>query len=67
MVRESDNCTVCAEEYPLDELKSIALSAVHVTRFKICNNCLNKSDPQDDYFEVRNIVNSYLKLDKSDK
>ncbi len=64
MARESDNCTVCAEEFPLDELKSIALSAVHVTRFKICNSCLDKSDPQDDYLEVRNIVNSYLKLDK---
>lgn len=67
MVRESDNCSVCAEECSLDELKSIALSAVHVTKFKICNSCLDKSNPEDDYFEVRNIVNSYLKLDKNFK
>lgn len=60
----SDNCIVCAEEFSLDELKSIALSTINVTKFKICNHCLDRSDPNDDYRQVRNIVNSYLSLEK---
>lgn len=57
---KSDNCTICANEYSEDELKSIALSAVHVTKFKICQACIDKSNPSDDYLQVRNIINSYL-------
>ena len=64
MVTESDNCIVCAEEFSIEELRSVALSAVHVTRFKICNKCLNQSDPTDDYLAVREIVNSFLDTDK---
>lgn len=64
MTTESDNCIVCAEEYPVNELKSVALSTVCVTKFKICVNCLNKSDPADDYRSVRQIVNAYLDLSK---
>jgi hypothetical protein len=60
----SDNCIVCAEEFSTDELKGVALSTLNITRFKICNNCLNKSDPADDYLEVRSIVNSFLNLDE---
>lgn len=67
MTRVSDNCTICAEEFSLDELKSIALSAINVTKFKICINCLNKSDPQDDYRQVRDIVDSYFNLEKNNK
>jgi hypothetical protein len=63
MTIESDNCIVCAEEFSTDELKSVALSAVNVTKFKICTTCLNQTNPQDDYREVRNIVNSYFSLD----
>ena len=61
MSDKSDNCTICSNEFPLDELKAIALSAINVTKFKICENCLNKSDPQNDYAEVRNIINSFTK------
>lgn len=64
MARESDNCTVCAEEFPLDELKSIALSTVHVTNYKICVNCIAKANPEDDYLEVRSIVDSFLNSSK---
>lgn len=63
----TDNCIICAEEFELNELKSVALSAVNVTRFKICEKCLNQTDPRDDYFEVRNIVNSFLAFDKIHK
>lgn len=64
MAIESDNCIVCAEEFSLNELKSVALSTFHVTKFKICNNCLNNSDPADDYREVRNVINSFFEIDK---
>lgn len=59
------NCIVCAEEFDTDELYSIALSRVNVTRFKICQKCLDKSDPTDDYKEAREIVNTYLKLSEA--
>jgi len=65
MTVHSDNCIVCAQEFSLDELNSIALSAVNVTRFKICNKCLNQTDPQDDYREVRDIVNAFLSFDNT--
>lgn len=61
----SDNCIVCAEEFSIDQLKSVALSAINVTKFKICDKCLNQTDPQNDYSEVRSIVNSFLNVDTS--
>ncbi|HWZ21399.1 MAG TPA: hypothetical protein VNW06_02025 [Cytophagaceae bacterium] len=63
MAITSDNCIVCAEEFDVTELKSVALSTVNVTKFKICKNCLAASDPADDYREVRAIVDSFLKMD----
>lgn len=60
---ESDNCIVCAEEFTTSELKGVALSTLNITRFKICNNCLNHSDPADDYREVRSVINSFLNID----
>lgn len=67
MTIESDNCIVCAEEFSLDELKSVALSAINVTRFKICAKCLNQTSPHDDYREVRDIVNSFLDFESTVK
>jgi hypothetical protein len=55
------NCIVCAEEFDSDELHSVALSKINITRFKICQDCLNKSDPAEDYLQARNIVKSYQK------
>lgn len=64
MSYESDNCIVCAKEFGPDELKSVALSALNVTKFKICLACLNQTNPHDDYREVRDIVNSFLVFEK---
>ena len=61
---ESENCVICAEECLVSELKSIALSTFNVTKFKICQNCLNSTDPQDDYASVRAIIASYVISDK---
>lgn len=59
----SYNCIICAQEFDdTDKLHAIALSDINITKFKICQACLNISDPADDYYEVRNIVNSYLKI-----
>lgn len=57
---DSCNCIVCAEEFNSEELQSVALSKINVTRFKICQGCLDQCDPAEDYRQAREIVNSYL-------
>ncbi len=56
----SCNCIVCAREFDPEELQSVALSKINVTRFKICRACLDQADPAEDYRQVREIINSYL-------
>ena len=56
----SCNCIVCAKEFDPDELQSVALSKINVTRFKICQSCLEQCDPAEDYREAREIISSYL-------
>lgn len=56
----SCNCIVCAKEFDPEELKSVALSKINVTRFKICQECLDQCDPAEDYRQAREIVSSYL-------
>lgn len=58
----ASNCIICAQEFNFDELHSLALSKLNVTKFKVCQACLDKSDPAEDYAEARNIINSYLKF-----
>jgi len=59
--RYSYNCIVCADEINSDELYSEALIKINYTKFKVCAKCLEMSNPEEDYKEVRNIVRSYLK------
>jgi hypothetical protein len=56
------NCCVCANEFDSNELQSIALSKINVTRFKICQSCLDQCDPSEDYKVARDIISSYLWL-----
>ena len=56
----SCNCIVCAQEFNPEELQSVALSKINVTRFKICQACLDQCDPAEDYRQAREIVSSYL-------
>lgn len=56
----SCNCIVCAKEFNTDELQSVALSKINVTRFKICQSCLDQCDPAEDYRQAREIISSYL-------
>jgi hypothetical protein len=56
----SSNCIVCAQEFDSEELQSVALSKINVTRFKICQNCLDQCDPAEDYRQAREIISSYL-------
>lgn len=60
MSKASCNCIVCAQEFDPNELQSVALSKINITNFKICLACFDISDPVDDYFQARKIVNSYL-------
>ncbi len=65
MTQVSCNCIVCAKEFDAVKLESVALSKINVTRFKICQGCLNQCDPSDDYRQAHEIVNSYLKLSQA--
>lgn len=58
----SYNCIICAEEFLLEELHNVKLSEINVTNFKICESCLELSDPDNDYQEVKTIVSGYNKL-----
>lgn len=59
------NCFVCGNEYTEDELHAVAISSINVTRYKICNSCVGISNPDNDYEEVRHIVDTYLKFSDS--
>jgi len=54
------NCIVCAKEFNSDDLQSVALSKINVTRFKVCQSCLDQCDPTEDYRAAREIISSYL-------
>lgn len=56
----SCNCIVCAEEFTSDELQSVALSKINVTRFKICQACFDQCQPEENYRQARDIITSYL-------
>lgn len=63
----SYNCIVCANEFDESEedMYSAASSKLNISKFKICQACLDKSDPSDDYREARSIINSYLKISEA--
>lgn len=61
----SYNCIICAEEFLLEELHNVKLSEINVTNFKICESCLDLSDPDNDYEEVKIIVAGYNKLSEA--
>ena len=65
MTNKNCNCIVCAEEFDCSELQSVILSEINATKFKICNACLEMSDPADDYKQAREIVDSYLKFSEA--
>jgi hypothetical protein len=59
MTQVNYNCIVCAEEFDLEELQSVG--SINSSSFKICQACVDMSDPADDYYQVREIINSYLR------
>jgi len=50
---------VCGEEFSSEELSSLVASASYL---KICHSCLDRSDPSDDYAEVKSIISGYMKF-----
>lgn len=62
MTQVSCNCIICAQEFDPGDLQSVALSKINVTNFKVCQACLDGSDPAEDYRQVREVVDYYLKF-----
>jgi hypothetical protein len=63
MTQASYNCIICAQEItPEPDAQSVALAKVNITNFKVCQACLDHSDPTEDYRQVREIVYDYLKF-----
>lgn len=58
MTHESCNCIICAREFDPTELHNIVLSKINITKFKVCEACL-ESNPEEDYKEVRSIIARY--------
>jgi hypothetical protein len=56
----SCNCIVCAQEFDVADLQSIISSQINITKFKICQSCIDISDPADDYNQAKKIVQSYF-------
>lgn len=65
MTYVSCNCIVCAQEFNAKDLLSVVSSKVNVTRFKICQACLDKSDPADDYRQAKAIIDSYTNISEA--
>lgn len=62
MKKSSCNCIICAKEFNPSDQNTPALAKINITRFKICNECFDSSDPEDDYQQARDVVDSYLNL-----
>lgn len=60
MTKSSYNCIICASEFDAEEMIKSSASSVNSSRFKICQNCIDKSDPADDYKQAREIINTYF-------
>lgn len=54
------NCSICAVEFNLSELKSLASNKLNSTSFKICERCVDRSNPADDYRQAKEIAAMYL-------
>jgi hypothetical protein len=67
MLTKSCNCIVCAKEFNSSEAEDNSLLSINTTLFKICSNCLESSDPEDDYAQARELVDNYLKFVESYK
>lgn len=59
MYKYSDNCIVCGEEFGIKDLNALITNA---NFFKVCSICLSKSDPVQDYLEVKKIIFGYIKF-----
>jgi len=62
---ETCNCIICAKEFCPSEMTDVALCQINNTQFKICQSCLKYSSPEEDYVQVKNIINNYVKISSS--
>jgi len=60
MTKSNYNCIICACEFDENDLIKSYASKINSFKFKICQNCIDKSDPADDYKQAREIIRTYL-------
>lgn len=53
------NCIVCAKEFDPNLLDDEVSSEINVTNFKICKECIDKSDPLEGYKDIKKIIAWY--------
>lgn len=65
MIKVSCNCNICAGEFNNFEPKNKVLAQINATNFKVCQACFDSSDPAEDYKQVREIVDNYIKFSQA--
>ncbi len=61
----NNNCIICAQEFDSDDVVSGDLLKINATNFKICQKCLDHSDPTNDYLQAKSLISSYLKFSEA--
>lgn len=56
------NCIICAKEFDPEENESEVSTQINYTTFKVCDACIQYSDPSKEYEEVKKIVSWYNDL-----
>lgn len=59
---QSYNCIICANEFSKEDLLTEEAIALNKRRYKICQACLETSNPESDFADVKNIIDSYVKF-----
>lgn len=59
MLDLSKNCAICSTEIVSTDTTNKALLRANIGKYKICNDCFNSSNPEEDYKQVREILASY--------
>lgn len=58
----NQNCIICAEEFSPSSIKDLKLKKINASKYKVCLKCLESSDPNSDYEDVKKIISDYKNI-----